>query len=423
MTTQEPATPRRQHTDRSAASASSRDALRQSEQRFHLLVDSVQDYAIFMLDPEGHVVSWNEGAWRIKQYSAAEILGQHFSVFYTPQDREHGVPQRGLRIAAEAGRFEAEGWRVRKDGSLFWANVVITALRDADGQLVGFGKVTRDLTERRKAEEARAHLWEEQAARAVAEQTLTEREEFLAVAAHELRTPITSLTGFAQLVLRQLDRPGTLEVARLRQSVQVVDRQATKVARLIDQLLDVSRLQIGKVVLEREDADLVALVEEAVQTAQMRTSQHALTVQAPAALPAFVDPIRLEQVFTNLLNNAIKYSPDGGAIAVEVLRPTPAVAQVAVRDHGLGIPPEQRARIFERFYQAHAQRHLSGLGLGLYLSQEIVTLHGGRVTVEFPSDGGTRFIVSLPTSEAATLAPMSSEEEPPLPETTWTHDP
>jgi len=155
----------------------------------------------------------------------------------------------------------------------------------------------------------------------------------------------------------------------------------------------------------------------------MRTSRHALTVQAPAALPASVDPIRLEQVFTNLLNNAIKYSPDGGAIDVEVLRPTPAVAQVAVRDHGLGIPPEQRARIFERFYQAHTQRHLSGLGLGLYLSQEIVTLHGGRVTVEFPSDGGTRFIVSLPTSEGAILAPMLSEEEPPLPETTWTHDP
>ena len=394
----------------------SREAFHQSEERFHLLVESVQDYAIFMLTPEGRVDSWNEGARRIKQYTASEIVGQHFSVFYTERDREQGVPQRGLQAAAAEGRFEAEGWRVRQDGSLFWANVVITALRDAEGHLLGFGKVTRDLTDRKRAEDERT-------ARLAAEEAIRVRDAFISVAAHELKTPLTSLKATAQLLRLLLERGSALDHGRTLKSLQLIDQQASKMSALITQLLDVTRIQSGKLLLERTTKDLVSLVGEVVLSAQMRTEQHTMTLHAPPSVMMSLDALRMEQVLTNVLDNAIKYSPGGGAIEVTVTQPSPEVAQVAVRDHGLGIPPEQRAHIFKRFYQAHTEHYLSGLGLGLYISQEIVTLHGGHISVDFPTDGGTRFVVTLPTGEGATRESASGEEDTPNSEPSSSGDP
>jgi PAS domain S-box-containing protein len=381
-----------------AGSTAERDAL------FRLLVESVRDYAIFALDPRGIVTTWNAGAERLKGYPAAEIVGRGFERFYTAEDRARGRPGHLLRAAAAEGSVEDEGWRVRKDGSRFWASVVITALRDATGALVGFGKVTRDLTERKRADEERVQLLVlEQAARVraeAAEATLEARNQFLSVAAHELKTPLTSLRAAAQLLLRRLDLGAGPDPQSLRRGLRVVDEQLERLARLVDQLLDVVGLEAGRLVPARARTDLAALVARAVELAQARAGGHALRVTAPGPVWADVDPGRLEQVLANLLDNAIKYSPGGGPIDVELTEPGPGTVRLAVRDRGLGIPPEHRARLFERFYQAHAGNHRSGLGLGLHLSREIVEQHGGEIRAEFPPDGGTRFVVTLPAAPA-----------------------
>ena len=243
----------------------------------------------------------------------------------------------------------------------------------------------------------RARLFEaERAAHAAAEAAVRGRDEFLSVAAHELKTPMTSLRGFVELLLHQLDRRGQVDPERLRRALRTIDQQSIKLSRLVDQLLDVSRIEAGRLTLDRQDVDLARVVEQVAAAAQAGTGAHAIVVAAPPALPALVDPLRVEQVVTNLLDNAIKYSPGGGPIEVEVSRPAAAMAQLAVRDHGLGIAPEHRAHIFDRFYQAHGDGHFSGMGLGLYISRQIVELHGGHIAAEFPPDGGTRFVVALP---------------------------
>jgi signal transduction histidine kinase len=224
------------------------------------------------------------------------------------------------------------------------------------------------------------------------------RDEFLSVAAHELKTPVTSLRGYAQLSLYQMERDGELNAARALRAFQVIDSQSQKLSKLVGQLLDVSRMEAGRLVLERQSVDLVALVEGVVVTAQPTTTSHTIIVRAPGSVQATVDPLRLEQVVTNLVDNAIKYSPAGGQIEVRLSGPEGGAVRLEVRDHGLGVPPEHRQRIFDRFYQAHSESHRGGMGLGLYISQLIAQLHGGRIDVESPTDGGTRFVLSLPVS-------------------------
>jgi PAS domain S-box-containing protein/excisionase family DNA binding protein len=222
------------------------------------------------------------------------------------------------------------------------------------------------------------------------------RDEFLSVASHELRTPLATLSAHAQLVLRRLSRDGQLEPERLGLALETIIGQSEKLSRLVGQLLDISRLDSGKLALERRPTDLAALVEQVVADAQARSQRHTITVSAPEALQVCLDSLRLEQVLCNLLENAVKYSPDGGRIEVTLSCHGPAAAELSVRDHGLGIPPEKRGRIFERFYQAHGEGHRSGLGLGLFISRQIVELHGGEIWAEFPDDGGARFRIRLP---------------------------
>ena len=229
-----------------------------------------------------------------------------------------------------------------------------------------------------------------------AQEAVLMRDEFFSVAAHELKTPITSLRGFAQLAIRQLDKDGTLDPVRARQALQVIDQQSRKLAELVTQLLDAARLEDGRLMLNRSTTDLVDLVESVVSSIQGNTDQHQLTLHSPPSLTAVVDPLRLEQVVTNLVDNAVKYSPRGGEVHVEVDEPDAETVRISVRDHGIGIPRERRARIFDRFYQAHGESYFGGMGLGLYISREIVILHGGDIGAEFPEDGGTRFVVSLP---------------------------
>lgn len=265
-----------------------------------------------------------------------------------------------------------------------------SALESADARLRAIAALQQ------KAESLEAALAAERAARAAAEEALRLRDVFVSIAAHELKTPVTSVKGFAQLILRRLALDGQIEPERLTPALRAIVGQTDRLSRLTTQLLDVSRLDAGKLTLEPQPTDLVALVEQAVDVARSWSNLHDIQVTAPATLEAWVDPLRYEQVLVNLLDNAVKYSPAGGSIEVELSSRNDDVVELRVRDHGLGIPPEKRGRLFERYYQAHAAVHRSGLGLGLHISQQIVELHGGTIQAEFPEDGGTRFIARLP---------------------------
>jgi PAS domain S-box-containing protein len=557
----------------------------QSDQ-FRLLVASVRDYAIFLLDRDGNVVSWNPGAERIKGYSSDEIVGKHFSVFYPPAEARRGKPDYALRVAADEGRYEEEGWRVRKDGTPFWASVVITALRDEKRKLVGYAKVTRDLTERRRSEdeqlallaserEARteleatlarlrsilsitetalgsldlddllralldkiatelvvdtvavllmdeegktlvaraAHGLEEEVQRGVripvgrgfagriaaerhpvvlddvahsdvvnpilrekgirslagvplmigdrvlgvlhvgtlgatrftpadvqfleviaaristaieharlyeaahaarseaaaATEALHLRDEFLSVAAHELKTPMTAAKMATQLLQRSL-RSTSLTPAQER-ALAMLQTQIARQARLVSHLLDAVRLGAGRLELEIATSDVASLVRSVVDLFEAMSDNHQFTILGPEELPADIDAMRIEQVITNLLDNAVKYSPSGGLIEVTVV-PTATTAVIAVRDHGMGVPAEHLTKVFDRFYQAHHNR--SGLGLGLYICRHIVEQHGGTMYAESPADGGTRFVMSLPlrARPAASSEPSTSSAQP-----------
>jgi PAS domain S-box-containing protein len=371
------------------------DALRRSEERFRLMVDSVRDLAIFMLDPTGHIISWNPGAERTKGYTEGEVLGKHFSIFYGPEDVVNGKPERGLALALRNGRYQDEGWRVRKDGSRFWADVVITPVRDEADRLLGFVKVTRDLTERRRAEEDRLHLQEERIARSSAEESIRLRDEFLGVAAHELKTPVTSLRLQAQLAQRRLSRAGALDSATVLRAFQVIQDQSDKLTTLVGKLLDVSRISNGRLILDRSETDVAKLVAGVLDRMRALAPDRTFDYDGPTSLAADVDPVRLEQVVVNLLDNAVKYSREGPITTS--LRPVSATElELTVRDLGPGVPEVHRAHLFDRFYQTDSRNHSSGMGLGLYISKQIVELHRGSISAEFPAEGGSQFVVRLP---------------------------
>ena len=240
-----------------------------------------------------------------------------------------------------------------------------------------------------------------------AQEAIQMREEFLSVASHELKTPVTSMRGYIQLMIRRFRTGNEPDPARLERAFQVLDDQSAKLSRLVSQLLDVSRLQAGKLVLEPCDTDITALIASVVARAESATPNRKIELRAEAGIDARVDPLRLEQVVTNLVDNALKYSPEEGRIEVEASRLPDGVVVIAVRDWGQGIPPEHRDHIFDRFHQASEQNFASGMGLGLYISREIVELHGGEITAEFPKDGGSRFVVTLPS--ARTTAVLNEE--------------
>jgi signal transduction histidine kinase len=231
------------------------------------------------------------------------------------------------------------------------------------------------------------------------------REDFLSAAAHELKTPLTGLLASAQYVVRVLDAEGRVDPTSLRQRLATIDDQAHKLARLVEQLLDVSRLEAGRLRVEMSETDLAALVATVAVAARARTTRHGIRLHGPESVRALVDPFRVEQVVTNLVDNAIKYSPNGGPIDVAVDRVGPDRVEIRVTDRGIGIPAEHRDRIFDRFYQANAGAHYGGLGLGLYISRQIVELHGGSLDVELPDEGGARFIVRLPRVPAPVQTP------------------
>ena len=371
-----------------------------AEERFRKLIDSVRDYAIFILDPLGNIATWNTGAQRIKGYRAEEIIGSHFSRFYPEEDVRKGKCEMELEVAARDGRFEDEDWRIRKDGSRFWANVVISAIRDEDGRLVGFSKVTRDLTERKRAEEERA-------ARLAAEEANRTKDQFLAMLGHELRNPLAPIVSALQLVKLRGDNRTTREF-------EIIERQTRQMMKLVDDLLDVSRIAQGKFELARTAVDIRRILAKAVDAAAPMfeaKGQH-FEVKAPQRpLTVHGDETRLVQVFTNLLNNASKYTDRGGHVVLVVRREQERLA-VEVRDDGAGINAELLPRIFELFVQGHQDlaRVEGGLGLGLTLVRHLVELHGGEVEARSAGPGrGSRFIVRLPYDHVGAVSDADEE--------------
>jgi PAS domain S-box-containing protein len=365
------------------------EELRESEARFRLLVENVRDYAIFMLDENGNVRSWNTGAQTLKGYSAEEIIGRHFSAFYTPEDVQAGMPAAVLREARQNGRAEREGWRVHKNGTLFWANVVVTAVSGAQGELIGFVKVTRDMTERRRLEEL--------------ERSSRMMSQFLAMLAHELRNPLAPMRN--AVTLMQLEHTTS---PALRSARDIIDRQLTHVTRLVDDLLDIGRLTTGKIALRIERVSVADLVSRSIETARplLDARRHTLEVDVPAQ-PVHVraDPTRLSQILQNLLVNAAKYTPDHGHIRVSGTAANGFVT-VAVADNGRGIASQELGRIFELFAQGdHGTPNDSGLGVGLTLARSLAELHGGRLDAESAGPGqGSTFLLRLPVADRAESA-------------------
>lgn len=365
------------------------DLLRASEERFRLMVDGVKDYAIFMLDPSGYIVSWNTGAKATKGYEAHEIIGRHFSLFYPPEVAATGFPAKELRVAREVGRYEDEGWRVRKDGSRFWASVVITALFDETGRHRGFAKITRDLTERR-----RISTLEDEGRRITT---------FLAMLGHELRNPLTPISNAVAIMERLGQGADTKTLARMS---SIIARQLKQITRLVDDLLDVGRITSGKIHLESKPVKLSEVIDEALEMLKPSADakHHALVFRSPAAdLWITGDRARMIQVVCNLLNNAIKFTPDGGRIEVR-LQETGADVEISVSDNGPGIAPAHLPQVFMLFAQGEQEisRPQGGLGLGLTLVQQLVTLHGGDISAfskGLPGEGA-EFVIRLPRTAA-----------------------
>ena len=390
----------------------SEEALRQSEEKYRLLVDNITDYALILLDPKGRVTSWNIGAERITGYSRKEILGAHFSRFYSKAHLTDGRPENELKVAAETGRFEEEAIRVRKDGTEYWANVVLTTIKDDFGTIRGFSKVTRDLSERKKAEDELLSAYagleksveqrtlELSEAKASAERAVKARDQFFSIASHELKTPLSSLKMQAQLRKRSVLKGDFSDFApdRLIELCDDDERQISRLVFLVDNMMDISKLTSGNFVICLEPVELNELIEDVMNRMEpiLREAGNTCVLNASKKIIGNFDPYRLEQVLTNLLSNAAKYAP-GSPIEIE-LEGKMDLATIKVTDHGPGISKDNQKRVFLPFERANDGLGGSGLGLGLYILKEIVEAHNGTISIHSEPPRGSTFTVELPTN-------------------------
>ena len=391
--------------------------LRESEERLRLLVESTLDYAIFMLDPHGHIVSWNAGAERLKGYRAEEIIGQHFSTFYPQEAIDRGWPEHELREASREGRFEDEGWRVRKDGSLFWANVVITTLRGADGTLRGFAKVTRDMSERKAHLERIENLTRELERRVQElatinrelEQKSTENESFVYSVSHDLRSPLVNLQGFSQelmlssqsllKLLARADVPpevqqeaATLINGELTESIDFIHNAVRHLSTIIDGLLRLSR--VGRVEYESKPVDMNALVADILSAMHSQISAANAIVTTRSLPTVSGDRNAIGQIFANIIGNSLTHFRDAGERIIEIAASSDAVPVFSIRDNGVGISKDYQAKIFQVFQHVHKSRK-RGEGMGLAIVRRIVERHGGRIWFTSSPEAGTTFFFTL----------------------------
>jgi PAS domain S-box-containing protein len=435
--------------------------LERSDHLYRLLVESVADYAIFVLDATGHIRSWNPGAQRLKGYTADEIVGKHFSTFYPEADIVARKPEKLLEIASRVGRVEDEGWRVRKDGTQFWANVVITALHDDNGGLIGFAKITRDLTERRNAEEQARSLVAERAARKEAEaysqqllhlsdqlqqqaleleaqteeaQSLTEeleqaneelqqqaveaetaraeadaanraKTEFLAVMSHELRTPLNAIAGYAELLRMGIRGPVTAEQL---EDLERIARSERTLLALVNDVLNYARMEAGQVDYADERVVVAALLAdmETLVSPQLKAKNLQFTVgSCDPELAVRADGDKVQQILVNLMSNAVKFTAPGGSVEV-TCEGNATHVRIRARDTGIGIPPDKVQAIFEPFVQL--DRSLTstkeGSGLGLAISRDLARAMGGDLVVESTVGRGSTFILTLPRDRGSSGA-------------------
>ena len=377
------------------------EQLRRSEERFRLLVETVEDYAIFMLDPGGHIVSWNAGAQRSKLYSAEQIIGQHFRVFYPPELQAAGHPEYELEAALRAGHYEEEGWRIRRDGSRFWASVVITAVFNDAGVHIGFAKVTRDTTQKRRLEEERESALkalaqanqELEALNARLRQSADDQAQFLAVTAHELRTPIGLLSGSAETLSRHADELTGEERDEL---LAAMSSGSARLRRLVADLLTAAKLQSSEFHMRSEPIRLSRVLTDAVTMVRSSFPSADVRVAGPSDLVVTADHDRLAQTLENLLLNALRH---GEPPVVVTFGADDTTVRVRVCDSGTGVAPEMRSRLFERFSRGPAR---GGTGLGLYIVRQLARAHHGDAFYEppTPSDPAGAFVLELPLTAA-----------------------
>jgi len=379
------------------------EALRQSEERFRLLLEGVEGYAIYMLDADGIITSWNTGASQITGYRRDEVLGRHFSLFHPVDDTSGEKADDVLRRARAEGRFEEEGWRQRKDGTLFWANVTTTAVYNETEELRGYAEITRDMSERKRLEEL--------------ELANRRMSEFLATLGHELRNPLAPVRNAIGIL--QMDQDISPTVARCR---DMIDRQISHLARLVDDLLDIGRITSGKMELRLTEIDIRNVVERSIESSRFHldAKHQRIAVDLPAEpLTVKGDMTRLVQVVHNLLHNASKFSPPDCTIAVSATKHTRSVV-ITVRDPGQGIPEHALDSIFQLFVQEDrtANPTESGLGIGLTLCRSLVHMHGGAISAASAGPGqGSTFTIRLPVAEPESRSLQASAAAHPVSDT------
>ena len=367
-------------------------------EQFDLLATDAKEYALFLIDLEGHLICWNAGAERIFGYQSSEIIGQHFSRFFSPEDILTGQPEHELKTALAEGRSDSSCWQVRKDGTRFWCQAVVTPLHNETKVTRSFARVMHDLTESEAVQAQRKR------ADGLADANRS-KEEFMALLSHELRSPLSPILN-ALNILRQIRTNDPI----IEQAGNIIDRQVGVMVRLVDDLLDISRITKGKLRLTKEQVDLRVVVNRAVETIRpiMDARKHDFSVSLPTT-PIWVetDPARMEQVVVNLLNNAAKYTDPGGLIRVTVVRERDE-SVIRVRDNGIGIAPDLLPQIFELFTQVDGAlgRSYGGLGIGLALARSLVQMHDGRLQAASAGLGkGCDFTIKLP----ALLQPSERE--------------
>ena len=364
------------------------------QERFHIMVDGIKDYAIFMLDPQGNVASWNEGAERIEGYNTTEVIGTHFSRFYTKDDIKAGKPETMLQTAIKMGRAEDEGYRVRKDGTVYWANILMTAMRDSNGKLTGFSKVFRDSTERKKLSE------QEKQARLEAEHANEAKDIFLATLSHELRSPLNAISGWTQLLESHKN-----DSDMLKRGLEIIELSAHTQAQLINDLLDISRIHSGKLSLTLTEIKVLDAVQNAIESIRPLAKEKEINIEMFCSISTgmiYGDIDRLQQIIWNLLTNSIKFSPPGSKIGVyieKVQEHNHTYIAIRVVDHGKGIDPAYLPYLFDQFSQQDSSsiRIHNGLGIGLALVHYLVKAQDGSIMAESKGlEQGATFTLLFP---------------------------
>ena len=369
---------------------------RAAEQRYRLLVDSVQDYSIFSLDASGYVTSWNSGAQRIKGYTAEDIIGKHFSTFYTPEDAEAGMPERVLKTARETGHFEGEGWRVRKDGTRFWSSILVTPIVDEDGRHIGFSKVTRDVTDRKKLmDQLQQHTEELEVQIAERERVNAELEAFSYSVSHDLRAPLRAIEGFAN-ALRE-DYGEKLDPAAHEYLEQIM-KASTRMNRLVRDLLEYGRL--GRIELPAGRIALLPLLQRVIEE---NFSGQDVVADVPDSLVVMGHEPTLSQMFVNLISNGIKFQKPGlpPEVRITAVCASNRMVRISVIDNGIGIQPDHVGKLFKVFERLHGVEQYPGTGIGLAIVKRGSERMGGRCGVESKAGEGSSFWVELPQASQA----------------------